>query len=268
MKAVVVRMRKDIKRPDGSIIRFDRNAAVLINAADGAGRHPHLRPGAAGAARQEPHEDHLARAGGAVMAAKIRKGDKVVVLIGRDKGRTGEVIEVRPAENRAVVRGVNMVKRHQKQSGAAGGRHHLEGGVGPPLQPGAGRSQGRQADARRIQVRRRGPRPQEGARRQTFGSRDRWLTRRTKPRARSPTRPSKRPKPEKGDKGQQAKPQKGDKGEKAGQGRGDGKSAEGEKARRARDAAAADPFRAGRAQAADRAVRLQDRMQVPVIERS
>ena len=50
------------------------------------------------------------------MAAKIRKGDKVVVLTGRDKGRTGEVIEVRPDEARALVRGVNMVKRHQKQS--------------------------------------------------------------------------------------------------------------------------------------------------------
>jgi len=50
------------------------------------------------------------------MAAKIRKGDKVVVLTGRDKGRTGEVIEVRPAEDRAVVRGINMVKRHQKQT--------------------------------------------------------------------------------------------------------------------------------------------------------
>jgi len=50
------------------------------------------------------------------MAAKIRKGDKVVVLTGRDKGRTGEVIEVRPAEHRALVRGVNLVKRHQKQS--------------------------------------------------------------------------------------------------------------------------------------------------------
>jgi large subunit ribosomal protein L24 len=50
------------------------------------------------------------------MAAKIKKGDKVVVLIGRDKGRTGEVIEVRPAENRALVRGVNLVKRHQKQA--------------------------------------------------------------------------------------------------------------------------------------------------------
>jgi len=50
------------------------------------------------------------------MAAKIRKGDRVVVLSGRDKGRTGEVIEVRPAEDRALVRGVNMVKRHQKQT--------------------------------------------------------------------------------------------------------------------------------------------------------
>jgi large subunit ribosomal protein L24 len=50
------------------------------------------------------------------MAAKIRKGDKVVVLTGRDKGRTGEVVEVRPAAERAIVRGINMVKRHQRQT--------------------------------------------------------------------------------------------------------------------------------------------------------
>ena len=50
------------------------------------------------------------------MAAKIRKGDKVVVLTGRDKGRTGEVIEVRPDQDRALVRGANMVKRHQRQT--------------------------------------------------------------------------------------------------------------------------------------------------------
>jgi len=50
------------------------------------------------------------------MAAKIKKGDKVVVLTGRDKGRTGEVIEVNPAAERALVRGVNLVKRHQRQS--------------------------------------------------------------------------------------------------------------------------------------------------------
>jgi large subunit ribosomal protein L24 len=50
------------------------------------------------------------------MAAKIKKGDKVVVLTGRDRGRTGEVIEVRPADDRALVRGVNMIKRHQRQT--------------------------------------------------------------------------------------------------------------------------------------------------------
>jgi large subunit ribosomal protein L24 len=50
------------------------------------------------------------------MAAKIRKGDKVIVLTGRDKGRTGEVVSVDPRADRALVRGVNLVKRHQRQS--------------------------------------------------------------------------------------------------------------------------------------------------------
>ena len=55
------------------------------------------------------------------MAAKIRKGDKVIVLSGRDKGRTGEVFEVRPSEDKALVRGINLVKRHQKQTQAQEG---------------------------------------------------------------------------------------------------------------------------------------------------
>ena len=50
------------------------------------------------------------------MAAKIKKGDKVVVLTGRDQGRSGEVIRVMPKDDRALVRGVNIVKKHQKQS--------------------------------------------------------------------------------------------------------------------------------------------------------
>ena len=54
-------------------------------------------------------------------ASKIKKGDKVVVLAGRDKGKNGEVIEVRPKENRALVRGVNMVRRHQRQSASQEG---------------------------------------------------------------------------------------------------------------------------------------------------
>ena len=50
------------------------------------------------------------------MAAKIKKGDNVVVRTGRDKGRTGEVLQVMPKEERAIVRGVNLVKRHQRQT--------------------------------------------------------------------------------------------------------------------------------------------------------
>jgi large subunit ribosomal protein L24 len=47
---------------------------------------------------------------------KIRKGDKVVVLAGKDKGRTGEVVKVMPKDDKAVVRGVNLIRRHQRQT--------------------------------------------------------------------------------------------------------------------------------------------------------
>lgn len=47
---------------------------------------------------------------------KIRKGDRVMVLTGRDKGKTGEVLRVIPTEMRALVQGVNMVKRHSRQT--------------------------------------------------------------------------------------------------------------------------------------------------------
>ena len=47
---------------------------------------------------------------------KIRKGDKVVVLTGKDKGRTGEVLRVLPKDDKAVVRGVNIIRRHQRQT--------------------------------------------------------------------------------------------------------------------------------------------------------
>ena len=85
------------------------------------------------------------------MAAKIKKGDKVVVLTGRDKGKTGEVVQVMPKEERALVRGVNLVKRHQRQTDEPGGRHHLQGGADPPVEPGLCGPEGRQADPGRFQ---------------------------------------------------------------------------------------------------------------------
>lgn len=51
------------------------------------------------------------------MAAKIRKGDTVQVITGKDKGKRGEVLRVMPEENRALVQGRNMVKRHTKPRG-------------------------------------------------------------------------------------------------------------------------------------------------------
>ncbi len=57
------------------------------------------------------------------MAAKLKKGDKVIVLSGRDKGSEGEIESVNPSEGRAVVAGVNMAIRHTKQSQSSqGGR--------------------------------------------------------------------------------------------------------------------------------------------------
>ena len=50
------------------------------------------------------------------MAARIRKGDMVVVISGRDKGKTGSVLKVMPAERRALVQGVHVAKRHQRQT--------------------------------------------------------------------------------------------------------------------------------------------------------
>ena len=64
------------------------------------------------------------------MAAKIKKGDRVVVLTGRDKGKTGEVLAVSPKDQRAVVRGVNVHVRHQKQTGTQeGGLIRKEGTI-------------------------------------------------------------------------------------------------------------------------------------------
>ena len=57
------------------------------------------------------------------MAAKLKKGDQVVVLAGKDKGKKGEITRVMPAENKAIVDGVNIAIRHQRQSQTSqGGR--------------------------------------------------------------------------------------------------------------------------------------------------
>ena len=63
------------------------------------------------------------------MPAKIRKGDRVIVTAGRDKGKSGEILRVYRADERVLVAGVNMVKRHQKQTAK------LPGGIVPKEAP-------------------------------------------------------------------------------------------------------------------------------------
>jgi large subunit ribosomal protein L24 len=57
------------------------------------------------------------------MVAKIRKGDRVIVTTGRDKGKKGEVLKMFPSENRALVSGINLIKRHQRQT------QRVQGGI-------------------------------------------------------------------------------------------------------------------------------------------
>jgi large subunit ribosomal protein L24 len=52
---------------------------------------------------------------------KIKKGDRVVVLTGRDKGKTGEVLKAFPRDNKVIVQGVNVAKRHQRPTQTSGG---------------------------------------------------------------------------------------------------------------------------------------------------
>ncbi len=84
------------------------------------------------------------------MAAKIRKGDRVIVTAGRDKGKRGEVRQVMPEDGRAIVAGVNLVRRHTRQTA------QTEGGIiskefdDPFVESGDSRSQDGQAHACRL----------------------------------------------------------------------------------------------------------------------
>ena len=55
------------------------------------------------------------------MAARLKKGDKVLVLSGREKGKSGEILKVLPKRNRVIVQGINLVKRHTRPSGGTAG---------------------------------------------------------------------------------------------------------------------------------------------------
>src|ERR1043165_875744 len=95
---------------------------------------------------------------------KIRKGDRVKVIAGRSKGKIGDVLRVLAADQRVVVSGVNVIKRHTKPSRTHAptkphpprpGRHYRGEAPDPRVERGRARSQDRQADQDRLQVPRR-----------------------------------------------------------------------------------------------------------------
>lgn len=63
--------------------------------------------------------------------ARVKKGDKISVISGKDKGKTGEVVQIMPAKNKAIVKGINVVVKHQKPSTAnqQGGRISMEASI-------------------------------------------------------------------------------------------------------------------------------------------
>ena len=80
--------------------------------------------------------------------SNIKKGDRVIVTTGRDKGKKGEVLKMFPKEDRALVAGVNMVKRHQRQTQTQQGGIVNKESADPSVQSGACRSQVGQRHAR------------------------------------------------------------------------------------------------------------------------
>jgi transcription antitermination factor NusG len=141
-RAVVVRTTPRVRAPRRVVREVRHQLGGAHRQGKRAPRDAHLRPGGPRAARQELHEDHLARAGGDLVMslARIRKGDTVVVISGKDKGKTGKVLSISPEHERVLIEGINLVKRHTKASA-----RNREGGIvesrarDPSLQGDAGR---------------------------------------------------------------------------------------------------------------------------------
>ena len=112
-KAVIVRTRKELKRVDGSTIKFDTNAAVLINNQGEPVGTRIFGPVCRELRSKKTNENHFTSTGGLIMSMRLKKGDQVTVNTGKDKGKVGEVMKI--LGMKAIVKGVNISKKHQKQ---------------------------------------------------------------------------------------------------------------------------------------------------------
>ncbi len=115
VKAVIVRSAKGLRRADGTYIRFDENAAVIIKE-DKNPRGTRIYPFTC---------SRSSLIGGVVTMNKVhvKTGDTVVILSGKDKGKKGKVLEVSPKEGKVIVEGLNIATKHVKprRQGEQGG---------------------------------------------------------------------------------------------------------------------------------------------------
>ena len=114
-KALIVRTKKEIRRADGSYIRFDDNACVLLNNA-GELRGSRIFGPVARELRAVNMKVVNQDFKKVMSKFHIKKGDTVYVNAGEDKGKTGKVVKVLVEKQRAIVEGVNMVSKSQKPS--------------------------------------------------------------------------------------------------------------------------------------------------------
>ena len=125
VKCVVVRVKKEKRRPDGSYIRFDENAAVLIN--DQMNPRGTRIFGPVGRELRDKKFMKIVSLAPEVLCMaglKIKKGDRVYVLTGKDRGKTGEVMRAIPSTGKVIVDGVNVAKKHQRATNAT-----MQGGI-------------------------------------------------------------------------------------------------------------------------------------------
>ena len=160
VKAVVVRTKKEFGREDGTYIAFDENAAVIIDAQNNPRGTRIFGPVARELRDRNFMKIVSPRSGGALamasMRVRIRRDDEVVVISGKDRGKSGKVLRVDPKNQRVFVEGLNIIKRHMRPHAGAGRRSRRdrrrrdrEGRPDPHQQRHAPRPQGQEADARR-----------------------------------------------------------------------------------------------------------------------
>jgi large subunit ribosomal protein L14 len=119
VKAVIVRTKRPVRRADGSYLRFDSNAVVIIDEDEQPEGHPHLRPGRPRTPRQELHEDHLPSSGGSLTCPRNSISRKTMSWSSSPAPtRASPARCSRSARPRIapVVEGVAMIKRHLKKS--------------------------------------------------------------------------------------------------------------------------------------------------------